>query len=193
MNTANYVGVTISTNPSNTVCAGTNTVFTANPTNGGSAPVYTWTKNNITVGSNAVTYSDNALNSGDVIGLSLSSNVSCAVGNPASAAPVTITVNALPVVSAIAGGALVVCVNGTTPAFTDATAGGGWSVTSGTGTAEGTTGYQHVYSAGRIHYPANTCRAGPRRCSCAGRAHQQLFAGDSRLLDQCRAGSTGRL
>jgi hypothetical protein len=52
----------------------------------------------------------------------------------------TITVNPLPVVAAIAGGSATVCVNSATPAFTDATVGGVWSITAGTGTASITGG-----------------------------------------------------
>ena len=43
-------------------------------------------------------------------------------------------------VSAIGGGALAVCVNSATPAFTDGTTGGTWSITAGTGTASVTSG-----------------------------------------------------
>ena len=46
-----------------------------------------------------------------------------------------ITINQLPLIGAISGGSSGVCLNGTTPAFTDATAGGIWSITPGTGTA----------------------------------------------------------
>lgn len=45
----------------------------------------------------------------------------------------SITVNPLP--AAIAGGAATVCTGSTTPAFTNATAGGTWSIVNGTGTA----------------------------------------------------------
>ena len=51
-----------------------------------------------------------------------------------------LTINPLPTVAAIVGGAKVVCVNSATTAFTDATAGGTWSVVSGTGTASITSG-----------------------------------------------------
>ncbi|SFN20355.1 hypothetical protein SAMN05444143_1081, partial [Flavobacterium succinicans] len=53
----------------------------------------------------------------------------------AAAAFVTVTVNALPVVAAIAGGATTVCVGATTAAFTNTTAGGTWTIVNGTGTA----------------------------------------------------------
>jgi len=51
-----------------------------------------------------------------------------------------LTVNPLPVVAAIAGGAANVCVGSATAAFTDATAGGVWSIAAGTGTASITAG-----------------------------------------------------
>ena len=46
-----------------------------------------------------------------------------------------ITINPLPIVAPITGGALFVCLNGTTPAFIDSTSGGTWSIIPGTGTA----------------------------------------------------------
>ncbi len=51
-----------------------------------------------------------------------------------------VTVNALPTVAAIGGGASSVCAGSSTVAFTDATTGGSWSVTNGTGSATITTG-----------------------------------------------------
>ena len=51
-----------------------------------------------------------------------------------------LTINALPTVAAIGGGAASVCVNSTTPAFTNATTGGTWSITKGTGSASITSG-----------------------------------------------------
>ena len=53
---------------------------------------------------------------------------------------ITVTVNPLPVVAAIGGGAANVCVGAVTPAFTDATAGGVWTIVPGTGTANITAG-----------------------------------------------------
>ena len=46
-----------------------------------------------------------------------------------------ITINPLPIVAPITGGALFVCLNGTTPEFIDSTSGGTWSIIPGTGTA----------------------------------------------------------
>jgi hypothetical protein len=53
---------------------------------------------------------------------------------------ISISVTSVPSVSVIGGGEAEVCVNLTTPAFTNATAGGVWSITNGTGTASITTG-----------------------------------------------------
>ncbi|MFT3680741.1 MAG: Ig-like domain-containing protein [Ferruginibacter sp.] len=53
---------------------------------------------------------------------------------------IPLTINPLPVVAPIAGGTTAVCVNAQTPAFTNATAGGSWSIINGTGTASITSG-----------------------------------------------------
>ena len=59
--------------------------------------------------------------------------VNSACGNITKTA--SLTVIGAPTVENIAGGALTVCTGSTTPAFTDATAGGTWSILNGTGTA----------------------------------------------------------
>ena len=51
-----------------------------------------------------------------------------------------LTIDALPVIAAISGGATAVCLNSSTPAFTDSPVGGIWSITNGTGTASITAG-----------------------------------------------------
>jgi hypothetical protein len=56
------------------------------------------------------------------------------------AGSLSVTVNALPTLSANTGGAATVCVNATTAAFTNAQAGGTWSIVAGTGTASVSTG-----------------------------------------------------
>jgi gliding motility-associated-like protein len=72
--------------PAGSICAGTNVTFTANITNGGGAPVYQWQVNGTNVGANSNTYSSNALNNGDVVTCTLTSNAPCA-------SPVTVTSN----------------------------------------------------------------------------------------------------
>ena len=74
------------------------------------------------------------LTAGDVTVVYTVTSLGCS-----NAAIQTLTVNPLPTVEALAGGASSVCVGSLTPAFTDATPGGVWSVTPGTGTASITT------------------------------------------------------
>ena len=85
------VSVTIAAD-ANPVCAGTTVNFTATPTNGGAAPVYQWKVNGVNAGINAATYSYIPV-TGDVVTVDLTSNAVCPTGNPATSAPVTMTVN----------------------------------------------------------------------------------------------------
>ncbi|MFM1929323.1 MAG: hypothetical protein RL387_651 [Bacteroidota bacterium] len=97
------ISVTIS-NPPATICSGDYVTFTANPTNGGANPSFIWTKNSVTIGANSNTLTTNNLSNGDIIGVSLNSDVNCAVGNPASAIPLpALTVYSLPSVASISG------------------------------------------------------------------------------------------
>lgn len=86
--------VSIAANPGATVCAGTNVTFTATPTNGGTTPVYQWKKNGTNVGTNSVTYSDNALANGDIITVDMTSNETCPVPATVTSNSITMTVNA---------------------------------------------------------------------------------------------------
>jgi hypothetical protein len=69
--------VTISSNDiDNIICTGTSILFTANPTNGGSAPSYQWKLNGNNIGLNAPTITLNTIIDGDVISLMMTSNAS---------------------------------------------------------------------------------------------------------------------
>ncbi|PZX64712.1 putative Ig domain-containing protein, partial [Hydrotalea sandarakina] len=157
VNTSNTVSVSFSANPGNTICANTPVTFTANPINGGTSPSFVWTKNNVVVGTSAATYIDSSLNNADVIGLTLNSNVSCAIGNPASAAPAIITVNPLPAVANITGPNTVQ--KGNTITLNNSTNGGTWSSSNNsiatvnssglvTGVAEGNVTITYTYNNG---------------------------------------------
>ncbi|MBL0146270.1 MAG: gliding motility-associated C-terminal domain-containing protein [Chitinophagaceae bacterium] len=74
------------------ICKGNIAVFVANYTNGGSNPIFEWYKNNIVVGSNSNTYSDNGLNDGDVIKCKIISNISCASPNSMESNTITMSV-----------------------------------------------------------------------------------------------------
>ncbi len=88
------VSVTIAASPSSTICAGTLVTFTATPTNGGTTPSYQWKVNGSNVGTNSSTHSYIPAN-GDVIICVLTSNASCATGNPATSNTLTMVVNPL--------------------------------------------------------------------------------------------------
>lgn len=117
----------VAVSPSSTsICSGTNVLFTATPSNGGTAPSYQWRLNGVNVGSNSATYASSSLLNNDKISVVMTSNVACVTGNPATSPLVTMTVN--PVVSPAAvitgtkvnpGLLLTSTVNnvGTTPAY----------------------------------------------------------------------------
>ncbi len=84
--------VSIAANPGISICSGTSVIFTATPTNGGTAPSYQWKLNNVNVGTNSATYTNASLNNNDVVSVVMTSNASCA--SPATATnSVTMTVN----------------------------------------------------------------------------------------------------
>jgi len=78
--------------PSQTICAGASTTFTATATNQGSTPVYQWKKNNVNVGNNSTTYSPSSLANGDVITCVLTSNANCASPTTAVSNDITMIV-----------------------------------------------------------------------------------------------------
>jgi len=102
-NPATSNGITMVVNPNlpvsvtvipsqNPVCAGTTVTFTAYPVNEGTTPSYQWKVNGNPVGANLSTYTYIPLN-GDGVTCTVNSNATCAVNNPATSAPVTMTVN----------------------------------------------------------------------------------------------------
>ncbi len=122
--------VNISANPSTTICSGTNVTFTATPTNGGTTPIYQWQLNGTNVGTNSSTYSSSTLANGNQVSCIMTSNATCATGNPANSNVLTMTVDAY--VTATVGisvsPATTVC-SGTTVTFTANPTNGGSSPT----------------------------------------------------------------
>ena len=118
--------VSISSTATN-VCAGTSTSFTATPTNGGNTPIYQWKKNGNNVGTNSISYIDNAIANNDVVSCVLTSNESCASSPTATSNRVTLTVSSsvTPSVS-ISSTATNICA-GTSTSFTATPANGGSS------------------------------------------------------------------
>ena len=115
------VSITASANP---VCTGTSVTYTAVPTNGGSTPSYQWKVNGVNQGTNSSTYTFTPIN-GQTIACVLTSNATCATGNPATSNIITMTVNPmLPVSVSIAASANPVC-EGTAVTFTATPTNGG--------------------------------------------------------------------
>ncbi len=95
INAAVTPSVTVAANPGSTICSGSSATFTATPVNGGASPTYQWKKNNVNVGTNSATYTDNALVNGDNITVVMTSNATCAIPATATATAITMTVNAM--------------------------------------------------------------------------------------------------
>jgi hypothetical protein len=139
--------VSISANPGNTICTGTNVTFTATPTNGGT-PSYQWKLNGNNVGTNSNTYSNSGLANGDVVTVVMTSSLACAIPALATSNAITMTVN--PNVSAgIVNGVTPLSVGATAIYSSTGTAGGSWSSTnSGIATVNASTGLVTAVSAG---------------------------------------------
>ena len=118
--------VSVAANPGSTICAGTNVTFTATPVNGGATPAYQWRKNGTNVGTNSATYADNALTTGDVITVRLTSNAICRTLDTVNSAGTTMTVNAslVPSVTVSANPGTTIC-TGTNVTFTATPVNGG--------------------------------------------------------------------
>ena len=83
------VSVTISANPSGSICPGTSVLFTATPVNGGTTPAYQWRLNGSPVGVGGATYTNSTLVNGDQVRVVLTSSLRCTTGNPATSNTIT--------------------------------------------------------------------------------------------------------
>ncbi|HMJ70737.1 MAG TPA: T9SS type A sorting domain-containing protein [Cyclobacteriaceae bacterium] len=83
-------GVTVAGPPA--ICSGLGAEFTATPANGGTTPSYQWKKNGDNVGTNAVSYADPVLLSGDVISCVMTSNRECLTTPTATSSNFTVDV-----------------------------------------------------------------------------------------------------
>ena len=122
--------VTITSNDSdNTICADSEVIFTATPSNGGSNPLFQWRVNGVNVGANSSvnTYTTSDLKNGQVVSVRLTSDIAnCATVNPVVSNNITTTVNPLSTVNA--GGAIpAICQGGTTTALAGSYGGGATS------------------------------------------------------------------
>ncbi|MBL7883640.1 MAG: gliding motility-associated C-terminal domain-containing protein [Bacteroidia bacterium] len=101
--------VTISANPSGTICTGTSVTFTATPANGGTTPNYQWQVNGTNTGTNSSTFTSTTLNNGDAVTVILTSNAACPTPATATSNTITITVvsSLTPSVSIVSSGSTI--------------------------------------------------------------------------------------
>ena len=90
------------------VCPNIAVLFNATPTNGGNTPIYQWIKNGINVGNNSSAYSYIPAN-GDSISCIMTSDLSCASGNPATSNLIIMSVNDFAGQAGIITGSATVC------------------------------------------------------------------------------------
>ncbi len=119
------VAVSVSSSDANNIiCAGENVTYTATPSNGGTNPNYTWRVNGVIqlTGPFQNVFSSSTLANGDVVSVTLASNLPCATNNPATTTLPAITVEAVPTVN-ITSSLATVCVGGPTTTLTANTTG----------------------------------------------------------------------
>ncbi|HRY31560.1 MAG TPA: M6 family metalloprotease domain-containing protein [Bacteroidales bacterium] len=85
-------GLSIISNPGGAICTGTNVIFSAIPQFPGTSPVYQWTVNGLTVGSNSTQFSSPALQNGDMVQCRMTSNHTCVINNPVFSNTIVMTV-----------------------------------------------------------------------------------------------------
>ncbi len=120
--------IAVSVSPNDTICAGTNTTFTATFANGGTSPVFQWRLNGSNVGVNSSTYMNSSLADGDVITCEMTSSETCVTQASDTSNDITMTVNPIltPVVTIAVSPNDTIC-DGTTVTFTATPVNGGAS------------------------------------------------------------------
>jgi len=79
--------------PGNTLCNGQSVTFTANPTNGGTAPLYQWRINGVNVaGQTSPTFTTSSLSNNDVVTVRLKTSITCSSPDTGISNPQTMTI-----------------------------------------------------------------------------------------------------
>ncbi|MFZ4785285.1 MAG: beta strand repeat-containing protein, partial [Flavobacteriales bacterium] len=124
--------ISISANPTGTICAGASVTFTATPVNPGAGPTYNWLVNgNPAAGAtNSTSYTTTTLNDNDVVSLQMISNALCASPTTVNSNNIVMDVSPLitPTVSIAALPAGAIC-QGTSVTFTASPTNGGTAPT----------------------------------------------------------------
>ena len=74
------------------ICSGTQVLFTANAVNLGNSGSYQWFVNGLPVGQNSAIYTSSTLNDGDEVNVEITSSLSCVANPSVSSAPIEMTV-----------------------------------------------------------------------------------------------------
>jgi Ig-like domain CHU_C associated/Secretion system C-terminal sorting domain len=123
--------VSIASGSGSTICAGSSVTFTATPVNGGSAPMYNFRKNGVSVqNSSSATYTTGSLVNGDVITCIITANNPCQTTATAlsNAIIMTVSSNVTPGVSIAANPASgIICGTGSSVTITATPVNGGGS------------------------------------------------------------------
>lgn len=85
--------VSITSNNGTTICSGTSVTFTANGTNGGSSPTYSWTVNGNPVGTNSDTFTSNNLTDGSIVQVNFTSSDLCSSPSTVNSNSITMTIS----------------------------------------------------------------------------------------------------
>lgn len=105
--------VSLSTTPSDTVCAGTAVTFTASPVNGGSTPAYSWSVNGVSVTATTDTFTYTPVDA-DVVTVAMTSSEVCpSVAVVSTNKSVVVILNQTPVVNITVGPNDTICQNST--------------------------------------------------------------------------------
>lgn len=87
------------TSSANTICTGTSVTFTATTLNPGNKPNYQWKVNEVNVGTNNSTYTNNNFANGDQIACILTPGSSTCYSGSVSSNLITISINSLPIIN----------------------------------------------------------------------------------------------
>ena len=103
----------ISISPNDTVCVNVPVTLTATITNGGTAPVYQWKRNNVNVGTNSPTYTDNAvLNNNNYKVVVTSNSTGCLTSATATSGQINVVILPTPVSTITPAGPTAFCQGG---------------------------------------------------------------------------------
>lgn len=103
VNPNNFVQVMVSSSAAGAVCSGTSITYSVNTTPAVSNPIYNWTVNGQSAGSNS-TFTSTTLANNDVVGCAVTSSSECVAANVNSVTSDTANINPLPTIYNVSGG-----------------------------------------------------------------------------------------